>query len=46
MEVNAIIQKVHTEARLNRAFERLIEIKLQKTLLEEEERLINAHSRE
>ncbi len=40
MEVDTITQEVDTETRLQRAFERLIEIKHQRTLLDAEEQLI------
>ena len=40
MEVDTITQELDTEAKLQRAFERMIEIKRQKTLLEAEEQLI------
>ena len=40
MEVETIIQKADTETRLQRAFERIIEIKHQRTLLDTEEQLI------
>ena len=37
MEVETITMKMDTEARLQKAFERMIEIKHQKYLLEQEE---------
>ncbi len=40
MELATITQEVNTEARLQKAFERLIEIKHQRTLLDAEEQLI------
>ena len=40
MEVDAITREAHTETRLQRAFERLIEIKHWRTLLDAEEQLI------
>ena len=40
MEVETITQEVNTETRLQRAFERLIDIKHQRTLLDAEEQLI------
>ena len=40
MEVETITPEADTETRLQRAFERLVEIKHQKNLLEQEEQLI------
>lgn len=40
MEVEIITQEADTETRLQKAFERMIEIKHQKNLLEQEEQLI------
>ncbi len=40
MEAETIIQEVDTETRLQKAFERMIEIKHERTLLDAEEQLI------